>query len=101
MVNNFEQEVKLSQTDISNIVIHFFDEVNQIVKNNHDPTMEIDRLFPEVIEKKYNIILSTEEKANIFALKRAIVTYIENLKGTDLLVSESDFDNSFPNMLMK
>jgi hypothetical protein len=46
----------------------------QIVKNNHDPTTEIDRLFPEVIEKKYNIILSTEEKANIFALKRAIVT---------------------------
>ncbi|CAI2189722.1 9231_t:CDS:2 [Funneliformis geosporum] len=101
MVNNFKQEVKLSQTDIPKIVIHFFDEVNQIVKNNHDPTMEIDRLFPEVIEKKYNITLSTEEKVNIFALKRAIVTYIENLKGADLLVSESDFDNSFPNSLMK
>jgi hypothetical protein len=46
----------------------------QIVKNNHDLTMEIDRLFLEVIEKKYNIILNIEEKANIFVLKCAIVT---------------------------
>lgn len=88
--------MKLTQTNISNIVIHFFDEVNQvfdgnlkfyliipllywimnlqIVKNNHDLTMEIDRLFLEVIEKKYNIILNIEEKANIFVLKCAIVT---------------------------
>ncbi|PKY58704.1 hypothetical protein RhiirA4_480838 [Rhizophagus irregularis] len=101
MVNNFEQEVKLTQTDISNIMIHFFDEVNQIVKNNHDLTMEIDRLFLEVIEKKYNIILNIKEKANIFVLKCAIVTYIKNLKGTDLLVLESDFDNSFSNMFIK
>ncbi len=34
MVNNFEQEVKLSQTDIPNIVIHFFDEVNQVFERN-------------------------------------------------------------------
>ncbi|CAI2170716.1 1783_t:CDS:2, partial [Funneliformis geosporum] len=34
IVNNFEQEVKLSQTDIPKIVIHFFDEVNLVFEGN-------------------------------------------------------------------
>ncbi|CAI2164716.1 3741_t:CDS:2 [Funneliformis geosporum] len=33
IVNNFEQEVKLSQTDIPKIVIHFFDEVNLVFED--------------------------------------------------------------------
>jgi hypothetical protein len=37
----------------------------------------------------------------LFSLINLHFKSIENLKGTDLLVSESDFDNSFPNMLMK
>ncbi|RIA80737.1 hypothetical protein C1645_838154 [Glomus cerebriforme] len=106
MVDNFEQEVKLSQAKISDAVYHFFDEVHQIVlKNNHNPIMkimmEIDMFFPEEIEKKYGITLSTEEKHNISVLKHVIVTYIENLKDIDLPVSESEFGNSFPNMLMR
>jgi len=36
--------------------------------------MKVDKLFPEEIEKKYNIVLNVEEKADISALKRAIVT---------------------------
>ncbi|CAI2184848.1 9341_t:CDS:10 [Funneliformis geosporum] len=101
MVKNFEEEVKLSKTTVSDAVCHFFDEIYEIVKKHRDPVMEIDKFFPENIEERYNIKLSMEEKKHITSLKHVIISYIKNLEKMELPISEQDFDSSFSNLLMK
>ncbi|CAB4438274.1 unnamed protein product [Rhizophagus irregularis] len=51
MVKNFEEEVKLSETTVSDAVCHFFDEIDEIIKKHEDPVMEIDKFSPEKIEE--------------------------------------------------
>ncbi|CAG8735184.1 12954_t:CDS:10, partial [Rhizophagus irregularis] len=102
MVESFNNEVKLVESDFLDVVEYFFDEVGQITKkDDKDIINAIDRLTPEIIETNRKIKLSDEEKNVISILRRAVVTYAENLERVDLPISEADFDNAFPNMLAK
>ncbi|CAI2174987.1 5896_t:CDS:2 [Funneliformis geosporum] len=101
MVENFEQEVKLSKIAMPEILCCLFDEIHKIVNSSQNIRHEIDRLSPESIAEKCAISLNNKDYDLILAVKHTILTYIENLTGVDLPISESDFDNSFPNMLMK
>ncbi|CAG8438116.1 6721_t:CDS:10 [Acaulospora morrowiae] len=102
MVESFNNEVKLIESDLLDVVEYFFDEVEKITKkDDKDIINAIDRLTPEIIEMNRKVELSDEEKNVISTLRRAVVTYAENLERVDLPVSEADFDNAFPNMLAK
>ncbi|CAG8662868.1 9063_t:CDS:2, partial [Paraglomus brasilianum] len=102
MVESFNNEVKLIESDFLDVVEYFFDEVEKITKkDNKDIINAIDRLTPEIIEMNRKVELSDEEKNVISILRQAVVMYAENLERVDLPVSEADFDNAFPNMLAK
>ncbi|CAB4490775.1 unnamed protein product [Rhizophagus irregularis] len=102
MVESFNNEVKLIESDINGVVEYFFEEVDKITKKDDKVIINaIDRITPEIIEKNQKIKLSDEEKNIITVLRRAVVTYAENLERLDLPISEADFDNAFPNMLAK
>ncbi|CAG8557775.1 2188_t:CDS:10 [Acaulospora morrowiae] len=102
MVESFNNEVKLIESDFLDVVEYFFDEVEKITKkDDKDIINAIDGLTPEIIETNRKVELSDEEKNVISILRRAVVTYAENLERVDLPVSEADFDNAFPNMLAK
>ncbi|RUS30314.1 hypothetical protein BC938DRAFT_479567, partial [Jimgerdemannia flammicorona] len=51
--------------------------------------------------EKYGVTLSADDQRDINDVKLAVMTYAENLGDVDLPVSESSFDNSFPNMLTR
>ncbi|RUP44904.1 hypothetical protein BC936DRAFT_148878 [Jimgerdemannia flammicorona] len=124
MVASFEQEVKLVKSDISDGVLRFFDELEkasddrfalteidlflryqsarlQVVKaqGDDDVVTAIERIFPESINKD-GVNLNAKDQ-DIATIRRAIVTYAENLRFVDLPVSEAAFDNAFTNMLVK
>ncbi|CAG8620088.1 11299_t:CDS:10, partial [Ambispora gerdemannii] len=80
---SFKKEVKLVESDIPNVVEYFFDEVEKM------------------IEKNRKVKFSDEDKEIFNELRRAVITYAENLKDLEVPISEADFDNSFPNMLTK
>ncbi|CAG8622451.1 6607_t:CDS:2 [Ambispora leptoticha] len=91
ITESFGRDVILIESDIPDVEIYFFNEVEK----------EIERLSPEIIEKNNHVELANNEKDIVDNIRRAIITYAENLKGLELPVSESDFDNDFPNMLTK
>ncbi|CAG8641629.1 886_t:CDS:2, partial [Paraglomus occultum] len=102
ITESFEREVTLIESDIPDVMIHFFNEVEKITnKENESIIKEIERLSPEIIEKNNHVELTNDEKDIVDNIRRAIITYAENLKGLELPVSESDFDNNFPKMLTK
>ncbi|CAB4388016.1 unnamed protein product [Rhizophagus irregularis] len=77
--------------------MYFFNKVE-----NHENIVDaIDKLTLEIIENNQAVKLTNEDKEIVATIRRAVVTYAENLKGLELPVSESDFDNVFPNMLTK
>ncbi|CAG8454521.1 3461_t:CDS:10 [Cetraspora pellucida] len=101
MVESFNNEVKLIESDFLDVVEYFFHEVEKATKeDNKDIVNAIDRLTPEIIETIRKVELSDEEK-NVIAILRRAVVIAENLERVDLPVSEADFDNAFPNMLAK
>ncbi|RGB35424.1 hypothetical protein C1646_699625 [Rhizophagus diaphanus] len=102
MVESFNNEVNLIESDINSVVEYFFEEVDKITKKDDKVIINaIDRITPEIIEKNQKIKLSDEEKNIITGLRRAVVTYAENLERLEFPISEADFDNAFPNMLAK
>ncbi|UZO19224.1 uncharacterized protein OCT59_010523 [Rhizophagus irregularis] len=102
ITESFEKEVTLIESDIPDVVTYFFNEVEKITKQeNENIVREIENLSPELIEKNNHVELTKEEKDIVDNIRRAIITYTENLKGLELPISESDFDNDFPNMLTK
>ncbi|KAG9307747.1 hypothetical protein G9A89_023312 [Geosiphon pyriformis] len=103
LMENFETDVRLVESDVPPAVYYFFDEVEKITKSQGDILIinAIDQVSAEFIENKNKIKLSNEEKDVIAAIRRAVVTYAENLAEVDLPVSEAAFDNAFPNMLRK
>ncbi|CAB4400593.1 unnamed protein product [Rhizophagus irregularis] len=78
ITESFEKEVTLIESDIPDVVTYFFNEVEKITKQENENIKDI-----------------------VDNIRRAIITYTENLKGLELPISESDFDNDFPNMLTK
>ncbi|CAG8602487.1 5401_t:CDS:2, partial [Ambispora leptoticha] len=76
-------------------------DVGKTVKDQRNIVLAIDRIMPEVMEEKYGVTLSEDDQRDINAVKLAVMTYAENLGDVDLPVSESPFDNSFPNMLTR
>ncbi|CAG8606174.1 5335_t:CDS:2 [Paraglomus brasilianum] len=94
MVESFNNEVKLIESDFLNVVEYLFDEIEKDIIN------AIDRLNPEIIGTNRKVELSDEEEKVIPILRRAAVT-AENLERIDLTVSEANFDNAFPNLLAK
>ncbi|RUS14955.1 hypothetical protein BC937DRAFT_93102 [Endogone sp. FLAS-F59071] len=122
MVNQFNHDVKLSRAKVSEAMSQFFDEVHQacilsmlfslcdnILLIYSHIVLAIDRITPEVMEEKYGVTLSEDDQRDINAVKLAVMTYAnqdvtlsaENLGDVDLPISESSFDNSFPNMLTR
>ncbi|CAG8650676.1 12011_t:CDS:2, partial [Funneliformis mosseae] len=102
ITESFEREVTLIESDIPDVVTFFFNEVEKITKQkNANIVKEIENLSPELIEKNNHVELTKEEKDIVDSIRRAIITYTENLKGLELPISESDFDNDFSNMLTK
>ncbi|CAG8835269.1 36001_t:CDS:10, partial [Gigaspora margarita] len=91
MIESFNNEVKLIESDLFDVIEYFFDEVEKITKekNDKDVINAIDRLTPEIIEMSRKVELKDEEKS------------AENLERIDSPVSEADFNNAFPNMLAK
>ncbi|CAG8740619.1 25376_t:CDS:2, partial [Dentiscutata erythropus] len=78
MVESFNKEVKLIESDFLDVVEYFFDEVEKITKKeDKDIINAIDRLTPEIIETNRKVELSEEEKNVISILRRAVVTYGE------------------------
>ncbi|CAG8501107.1 14815_t:CDS:2 [Acaulospora colombiana] len=72
-------------------------DVGQIIKNNEkseDIVAEIDEISLRKIEAKYKITLGEQDKAYLIEIKRAVLTYAENLADVDLPISESALDNS-------
>ncbi|CAG8631288.1 7448_t:CDS:10, partial [Ambispora leptoticha] len=99
---SFKKEVKLVESDIPDVVEYFFDEVEKVSKKNDEYIINaIDDLTPEMIEKNRKVKFSDEDKEIFNGLRRAVITYAENLKDLEVPISEADFDNSFPNMLTK
>nr|CAG8434309.1 6985_t:CDS:10 [Entrophospora candida] len=99
---SFKKEVKLVESDIPDVVEYFFDEVEKVSKKNDEYIINaIDDLTPEMIEKNRKVKFSDEDKEIFNVLRRAVITYAENLKDLEVPISEADFDNSFPNMLTK
>ncbi|CAG8641636.1 1775_t:CDS:10 [Paraglomus brasilianum] len=99
---SFKKEVKLVESDIPDVVEYFFDEVEKVSKKNDEYIINaIDDLTPEMIERNRNVKFSDEEKEIFNGLRRAVITYAENLKDLEVPISEADFDNSFTNMLTK
>ncbi|RGB28624.1 hypothetical protein C1646_673094 [Rhizophagus diaphanus] len=85
ITKSFEDDVKLFESDVPDVpdvTMYFFNEV-------------------EKVENNQNVKLTNEDKKIVATIRRAVVTYAENLKGLELPVSESDFDNAFSNMLTK
>ncbi|CAG8567708.1 6956_t:CDS:2 [Scutellospora calospora] len=104
MLKSFEDEIEIIKEDIPDVIYLFFDEVQQIVKNNENGegiATAIDGISFREIEEKYKITLSSQDIAYMIEIKRAVLTYAENLLNIDLPVSESDFDNLFTNMLTR
>ncbi|RIA80406.1 hypothetical protein C1645_866873 [Glomus cerebriforme] len=102
ITESFEREVTLIESDIPDVVTFFFNEVEKITKQeNANIVKEIENLSPELIEKNNHVELTKEEKDIVDSIRRAIITYTENLKGLELPIAESDFDNDFLNMLTK
>ncbi|CAJ0871549.1 20541_t:CDS:10, partial [Entrophospora sp. SA101] len=96
---NFKKEVKLVESDIPDVVEYFFDEVEKVSKKNDEYIINaIDDLTPEMIEKNRKVKFSDEDKEIFNGLRRAVITYAENLKDLEVPISEADFDNSFPNI---
>ncbi|CAG8623835.1 16720_t:CDS:10 [Gigaspora rosea] len=103
MLKSFNNEVKLIESDLLDVVEYFFDEVEKITKEKDDKDIinAIDGLTPEIIEMNREVELNDKEKNVIYILRRAVVAYAENLERIDPPVSEADFDNAFPNLLAK
>ncbi|CAI2189388.1 8869_t:CDS:2, partial [Funneliformis geosporum] len=104
MLKSFEDEIEIIKEDIPDVIYLFFNEVQQIVKNNENSegvVTAIDGVSLREIEEKYEITLSSQDIAYMIEIKRAVLTYAENLANIDLSVSESDFDNLFTNMLTR
>ncbi|CAB4482561.1 unnamed protein product [Rhizophagus irregularis] len=104
MLKSFEDEIETIEEDIPDVVCLFFDEIEQIIKNNEkseDIVMEIDGISSRKIEAKYKITLGKQDKAYMIEIKRAVLTYAENLADIDLSISKSAFDNSFTNMFTR
>ncbi|CAB4447053.1 unnamed protein product [Rhizophagus irregularis] len=70
-------------------------------QENENIVKEIENLSPELIEKNNHVELTKKEKDIVDNIRYAIITYTENLKGVELPILESDFDNDFLNMLTK
>ncbi|CAG8657036.1 14875_t:CDS:10, partial [Funneliformis mosseae] len=78
MIGSFSNEVKLVESDISDVVVYFFDEVEKVTKKGDKNIINtIDSLTPDIIEKSRNIKLSDDEKDIISILRCAVVTYGE------------------------
>ncbi|CAG8718338.1 4246_t:CDS:2, partial [Acaulospora morrowiae] len=103
ITESFEKDVTLIESDIPDAAIYFFDEVEKITSKEDEKIIEeIERLSPEIIEKNNGIELTNDEKDIVNSIRRAVITYAENLKELESSsVSKSDFDNKFPNMLTK
>ncbi|CAG8660070.1 1527_t:CDS:2 [Acaulospora morrowiae] len=104
MLKSFEDEIEIIEEDIPDAVFLFFDEIEQVIKNNEkseDILMGIDEISSQKIEAKYEITLGEQDKAYIFEIKRAVLTYAENLADVNQPISESAFDNLFTNMLTR
>ncbi|CAG8618305.1 12724_t:CDS:10 [Funneliformis mosseae] len=104
MLKSFEDEIETIEEDIPDVVYLFFDEIEQIIKNNEkseDIVTEIDGISSQKIEAKHEITLGEQDKAYMNEIKRAVLTYAENLADVDLPISETAFDNSFTNMLTR
>ncbi|CAG8617534.1 7643_t:CDS:2, partial [Paraglomus occultum] len=104
MLKSFEDEIETVEENIPDVVYLFFNEIEQIIKNNEkseDIVAEIDEISSQKIEAKHEITLGEQDKAYLIEIKRAVLTYAENLADVDLPISESAFDNSFTNMLTK
>ncbi|CAG8470202.1 13408_t:CDS:10 [Ambispora gerdemannii] len=97
MVDNFNKEVKLSETIAPDIVYHLFDTIVNSGKGN---VGEIDRISVESIQREASK-LSRDDEDEFIAVKRALLTYAENLADIDLPMSEMTFDNLFTNMLAR
>ncbi|CAG8641521.1 10133_t:CDS:2, partial [Paraglomus occultum] len=97
MTASFEQEVKLTESEVSEGVLYFFDELEKA----DDILMAIEQISPELIENTYDINLSIKAREDVATIRRAIISYTENLRFVDLPVSEASFDNAFTNMLTK
>ncbi|RUS22387.1 hypothetical protein BC937DRAFT_89462 [Endogone sp. FLAS-F59071] len=100
MVDNFDKEVKLSETIAPDIVYHLFDTVNEIVNSGKGNVGEIERISVESIQREASK-LSRDDEDKFIAVKRALLTYAENLADIDLPMSEMTFDNLFTNMLAR
>ncbi|RUP49340.1 LOW QUALITY PROTEIN: hypothetical protein BC936DRAFT_142754 [Jimgerdemannia flammicorona] len=87
---SFRQEVKLSETPISDNVSHLFDKIDEI-------TIRSSLSNPRDIEHALKDINDVDS----YPIKRAILTYADNLEEVDLPISEAAFDNLFPNMLAR
>nr|CAG8666331.1 3735_t:CDS:10 [Entrophospora candida] len=107
---SFKKEVKLVESDIPDVVEYFFDEVEKVDERfilypkkmmNIYIINAIDDLNPETIEKNRNVKFNDEEREIFNGLRRAVITYAENLEDLEVPISEADFDSSFPNMLTK
>ncbi|CAG8601527.1 1821_t:CDS:10 [Ambispora leptoticha] len=78
MVESFNNEVKLIESNFLDVVEYFFDEVEKITKkDDKDIINAIDRLTPEIIETNRKVELSDGEKNVISILRRAVVAYGE------------------------
>ncbi|CAB5392637.1 unnamed protein product [Rhizophagus irregularis] len=104
MLKSFKDEIETIEEVIPDVVYLFFDEIEQIIKNNEkseDIVTEIDRISSQKIEAKHKITLGEQNKAYMIEIKKAVLTYAENLADIDLPISKSAFDNSFTNMLIR
>ncbi|CAB4482006.1 unnamed protein product [Rhizophagus irregularis] len=104
MLKSFEDEIEVIEEDIPDAVYLFFDEIDEIIKTdgkNEAIVTAIDGISLQELEAKHKITLSERDKAYMIEVKRAVLTYAENLAGVDLPVSESAYDNLFTNMLIR
>lgn len=102
IIESFNNEVRLVDSDVPDAVMHFFDEIERITKADYKHVISaIEDVTPGLLEKNRNVTLSDDEKDAIGIVRRAIITYAENLGEIDLPVSEAAFDNAFPNILAK
>ncbi|CAG8659580.1 10181_t:CDS:2 [Acaulospora morrowiae] len=104
MLKSFEDEIEFVEENIPDVAWMFFDEINQIIMNNkksEDIINRIDEISSQEIEEKYEVTLGEQDEAYIFEIKRAVVTYAENLADVDLPISESYSNNLFSNMLTR
>ncbi|PKK56977.1 hypothetical protein RhiirC2_721522 [Rhizophagus irregularis] len=78
MLKSFKDEIETIEEVIPDVVYLFFDEIEQIIKNNEkseDIVTEIDRISSQKIEAKHKITLGEQNKAYMIEIKKAVLTY--------------------------